>query len=290
MIGRVSQAEKAQLMLSSADRTGISVHRRKRAIPGRRSTRHLSQSITAPPRESIHHDSDRAEVSTVDSRLKHIKNDKSQTQQVDEPYKAFVCNVRGCEKRFRRSEHLRRHIRSLHTCEKPYICTVCKRDFSRTDNLAQHMKVHGGGTASSSGVVTGQSARRPGPSSSATCLPKGSDSRLKAESDLREGIQTKTGLGTKVDFQPHDWLRTACETVSMPGKASAARRKAAVEATVRIRKGSLSIANDSAASAVSSSSSSSSKIATTASKIIVIKTSPVKQRIRMRNPVDAEFQ
>ena len=39
-----------------------------------------------------------------------------------DPEKIFVCDVLGCEKRFRRSEHLKRHARSLHTLEKPYVC------------------------------------------------------------------------------------------------------------------------------------------------------------------------
>ncbi|ORY87588.1 hypothetical protein BCR37DRAFT_331686, partial [Protomyces lactucae-debilis] len=56
--------------------------------------------------------------------------------------KAFQCDVKGCEKRFRRSEHLKRHIRSLHTGEKPYPCSTCGKTFSRTDNLTQHMRVH----------------------------------------------------------------------------------------------------------------------------------------------------
>jgi uncharacterized C2H2 Zn-finger protein len=34
------------------------------------------------------------------------------------PKKAFVCKVPGCSKLFKRSEHLKRHVRSLHTDEK----------------------------------------------------------------------------------------------------------------------------------------------------------------------------
>lgn len=61
-----------------------------------------------------------------------------------DPAKIFVCDVLGCEKRFRRSEHLKRHARSLHTLEKPYVCNVpgCNKKFSRSDNLSQHLRVH----------------------------------------------------------------------------------------------------------------------------------------------------
>src|SRR5271170_1591376 len=61
-----------------------------------------------------------------------------------DPEKVFVCDVLGCEKRFRRSEHLKRHARSLHTLEKPYVCNQpgCQKKFSRSDNLNQHLRVH----------------------------------------------------------------------------------------------------------------------------------------------------
>ncbi|OCH89744.1 hypothetical protein OBBRIDRAFT_732098, partial [Obba rivulosa] len=56
----------------------------------------------------------------------------------------YMCKVAGCGKCFARGEHLKRHVRSIHTNEKPHKCPFpgCGKDFSRHDNLGQHMRVH----------------------------------------------------------------------------------------------------------------------------------------------------
>ncbi|KZV64208.1 hypothetical protein PENSPDRAFT_588778 [Peniophora sp. CONT] len=57
-----------------------------------------------------------------------------------------ICPAEDCGKRFGRSEHLKRHVRSIHTEEKPHECPVpdCGKTFSRHDNLNQHLRVHKG--------------------------------------------------------------------------------------------------------------------------------------------------
>ncbi|KAH9932426.1 hypothetical protein B0H21DRAFT_93093 [Amylocystis lapponica] len=56
--------------------------------------------------------------------------------------RTYTCDVAGCGKCFARGEHLKRHVRSIHTNEKPHKCVYCGKDFSRHDNLGQHMRVH----------------------------------------------------------------------------------------------------------------------------------------------------
>lgn len=58
--------------------------------------------------------------------------------------RVYVCKVEDCGKCFSRGEHLKRHIRSIHTHEKPFKCShpSCDKFFNRHDNLLQHQKVH----------------------------------------------------------------------------------------------------------------------------------------------------
>lgn len=81
--------------------------------------------------------------------------------------RTYKCTVEDCGKCFVRGEHLKRHIRSIHTNEKRQCFSLfvvllfddvnqrydfaahpcpyegCDRTFSRRDNLGQHQRVHG---------------------------------------------------------------------------------------------------------------------------------------------------
>ncbi|EJS42450.1 msn2p [Saccharomyces arboricola H-6] len=60
------------------------------------------------------------------------------TKELEE--KPFHCHI--CSKSFKRSEHLKRHVRSVHSNERPFACHICDKKFSRSDNLSQHIKTH----------------------------------------------------------------------------------------------------------------------------------------------------
>ena len=55
--------------------------------------------------------------------------------------KPHNCPIVGCMRKFKRLEHLKRHVRT-HTQERPYSCDHCDKTFSRSDNLAQHRRTH----------------------------------------------------------------------------------------------------------------------------------------------------
>ncbi|KAI0230609.1 hypothetical protein L0F63_000133 [Massospora cicadina] len=66
------------------------------------------------------------------------------TPQLGKDYPTHTCPEPSCQREFKRLEHLKRHIQSIHSNYKPYHCHFqgCDRRFSRSDNLNQHLKIH----------------------------------------------------------------------------------------------------------------------------------------------------
>ena len=49
-----------------------------------------------------------------------------------------------CDKSYGRKDHLRRHIQSAHSDDRPFVCRVCALTFPRKDRLVRHERVHSG--------------------------------------------------------------------------------------------------------------------------------------------------
>lgn len=85
-------------------------------------------------------------IITKRSRGRRVPNNPEELNNLGKSGKVYTCKVPGCGKCFKRSEHLKRHVRSIHTDEKPFMCHCGKR-FSRHDNLNQHARVHTQGSS-----------------------------------------------------------------------------------------------------------------------------------------------
>ncbi|XP_066538717.1 E3 SUMO-protein ligase EGR2a [Hoplias malabaricus] len=55
----------------------------------------------------------------------------------------YPCPAEGCDRRFSRSDELARHVR-VHTGHKPFQCRICMRGFGRSDHLTTHIRTHTG--------------------------------------------------------------------------------------------------------------------------------------------------
>ncbi|KXN66513.1 hypothetical protein CONCODRAFT_21714, partial [Conidiobolus coronatus NRRL 28638] len=54
------------------------------------------------------------------------------------------CSAPDCHWKFKRHEHLKRHIATTHAKKRPFHCPVdgCMKSFSRSDNFSRHGRVH----------------------------------------------------------------------------------------------------------------------------------------------------
>lgn len=116
-------------------------------------------SVSPPPSRRTSKANVKSPLKATRSRGRRVSNSPSIAGQ-----KVFTCKHDDCGKVFKRSEHLKRHVRSIHTLEKRkfslfiiaknFILIVhliiafecpyqsCSKRFSRSDNLNQHIRIH----------------------------------------------------------------------------------------------------------------------------------------------------
>lgn len=96
----------------------------------------VRESLRHRPQRQLSRKSAKKQLSKASLRLENLPSIIKQVQ--------FRCKEPGCKGRFKRQEHLKRHMKS-HSKEKPHVCWVpgCNRGFSRSDNLnAHYTKTH----------------------------------------------------------------------------------------------------------------------------------------------------
>ncbi|KAH3673189.1 hypothetical protein WICMUC_003807 [Wickerhamomyces mucosus] len=86
-------------------------------------------------------------VKPASKRGRSIRTNKSKKKQQSKQFRPLLpgelyYSCPQCPQFFRRPEHVKRHIRSLHTKVRPYVCKFCNKGFPRSDNLSQHLKTH----------------------------------------------------------------------------------------------------------------------------------------------------
>ncbi|XP_069476826.1 zinc finger protein 236 isoform X3 [Ambystoma mexicanum] len=82
-----------------------------------------------------------------------LQGERTQFLEVGEEHCRRIYRCHFCNKGFKRSSHLKQHVRS-HTGEKPYKCSLCGRGFVSAGVLKSHEKTHTGVKAYSCNVCT----------------------------------------------------------------------------------------------------------------------------------------
>ncbi|KAL4066376.1 hypothetical protein V8B97DRAFT_1041597 [Scleroderma yunnanense] len=79
----------------------------------------------------------------VPGLTKKSRGRKAPTSTSEDSLRRWKCEVVECGRAFVRAEHLKRHMKSIHTNEV-YPCPEpgCIREFSRADNLKKHKRDH----------------------------------------------------------------------------------------------------------------------------------------------------
>ncbi|CEG80513.1 hypothetical protein RMATCC62417_14837 [Rhizopus microsporus] len=54
----------------------------------------------------------------------------------------YACPYLGCNKAFTRSNHVDRHINSVHTKAEGFECPFCRKQFTREDHFDRHLSTH----------------------------------------------------------------------------------------------------------------------------------------------------
>lgn len=86
----------------------------------------------------------RTKKPTLDKKMQEQLFVFMKTEELENKKKSiYTCPYCEDGKSFKRGEHLKRHI-MIHTGEEPFVCSIkgCSKKFNRSDNLTQHLKSH----------------------------------------------------------------------------------------------------------------------------------------------------